>query len=406
MIHTRTPHIFASVFIIFMTTTLSLHSQSKIRVGDKIPTITITDYVANKPIDRDLSNKFIVLDFWATWCAPCLKAVPHVDSIMSKFSDRKDLYFISISDENVSKAENCLKRVHMKSIVVVDTTRNTHDKMGITGIPVTILADNNGIIRWIGTPDKLDSVTISDLLQKKSILQANKVDSSIIEKKLQQRLELQSFVKDLFEKDSLSIEKNNNPFNHIAMEFPLTEKGFQCRFMAVKLELLITRFLKISKLQFKLPDSLYSNEYQIKYFNSDFKKTASESVNNENIDRARVVLINKIIKKLGLTEKVTLKEEDVYTVETTINNKLKPVKAQNMSSSTDNIIIVTGMNIPNALNFISGESKLFFEDKTNLLDSYDLIIHNDSKERVLKDLEAYGFKLTKTKKQFKFLSFE
>ena len=67
-----------SLFAILLFTSY-LYAQEKLIVGDKAPKINITDYVLNVPKDKNLENKYIILEFWATWCAPCLNAVPHIN---------------------------------------------------------------------------------------------------------------------------------------------------------------------------------------------------------------------------------------------------------------------------------------------------------------------------------------
>ncbi len=138
---------------------LNAFSQSNITVGEKAPAIHITDWMANTPADKDLSDKFVVLEFWATWCGPCIKAVPHMNELQKKF-DSADLIFLSITDENAEKVNRTLKRVDFQSAVVSDQTRQTHNAFGdgeegLASLPMTVLIDNDGIVRWVGLPDQL-----------------------------------------------------------------------------------------------------------------------------------------------------------------------------------------------------------------------------------------------------------
>ena len=60
-------------------------AQKDIAVGERAPELVITDYIQNVPLDKSVRNKYILLEFWATWCAPCLGAVPHLNELQDKY---------------------------------------------------------------------------------------------------------------------------------------------------------------------------------------------------------------------------------------------------------------------------------------------------------------------------------
>lgn len=88
--------------------------SAQVRTGQPAPGIHVGEWVFNAPSDPSTKRKFVVLEFWATWCAPCIKAVPHLNDLHAKFADRKDLYFISISDEEPGKIRRTLQKVDMR----------------------------------------------------------------------------------------------------------------------------------------------------------------------------------------------------------------------------------------------------------------------------------------------------
>lgn len=143
-------------FILIATAAIA---QSNINLDEKAPAINITDWVLNKPDDIALSGKYIVLEFWATWCGPCIAAVPHMNELQSKVND-PDLMFISMTDESVAKIKRTLEKIDFKSAVVTDLTKQTHvnygdGKEGLEAYPMTVLIDNQGIVKWIGEPKQL-----------------------------------------------------------------------------------------------------------------------------------------------------------------------------------------------------------------------------------------------------------
>ena len=62
-----------------------IKAQKKL-IGDKIEKIEFTDYLKNEPKNKDFENKFKIIEFWATWCKPCLEAVPHLNELKSEFN--------------------------------------------------------------------------------------------------------------------------------------------------------------------------------------------------------------------------------------------------------------------------------------------------------------------------------
>ena len=95
-------------------------SQNELVVGKMAPNINITDYIFNTPSDKNFKNKFILLEFWATWCGPCLEEVPSLNKLQEKFKSKKDFVFISITNEKPDKVLRTLKRIPFNSIVVSD----------------------------------------------------------------------------------------------------------------------------------------------------------------------------------------------------------------------------------------------------------------------------------------------
>lgn len=145
-------------------------ANGRVRLNSKA-NFKFTDWIANIPEDKNLEGKFIVLEFWASWCKPCLEQVSHLNELQSKFND-KNLYFISMTDEKPDVVKSILKRVHFESIVVSDQRKiNTFWNGGIKKLilPFTILIDDEGYIKWIGTPSLLREKDIQDLMTKKII---------------------------------------------------------------------------------------------------------------------------------------------------------------------------------------------------------------------------------------------
>src|SRR4051794_18336148 len=67
-----------------------------------------------------LKGKIVVVEFWATWCAPCIASIPHLNELAERFKD-KEVVFISLTDEPRTTVEPFLKRKPIKGWVALDT---------------------------------------------------------------------------------------------------------------------------------------------------------------------------------------------------------------------------------------------------------------------------------------------
>src|SRR3990172_4728840 len=133
-------------------------------IGSPAPRIAIAEFITGDATSATPKGKNIVLEFWATWCAPCIGAIPHLNELSEKFSDR-NVAFLSISAEDRSVVSKFLKNHAMKSYVVLDSLRATHKAYGIEGIPQTFLIDSKGVLRWHGNPTTLTEEALSAFLE-------------------------------------------------------------------------------------------------------------------------------------------------------------------------------------------------------------------------------------------------
>jgi thiol-disulfide isomerase/thioredoxin len=122
-------------------------------------------------VETNKVPKIIVLEFWATWCAPCVAAIPHINSLSDKYKD--NVTFISITDEKPCKIEEFLKRKEMKTTVVTDTTRSTLINFKINSLPSTMIINTSGILVWSGNPTWLNDSILSAVIDGKVLFPKN-----------------------------------------------------------------------------------------------------------------------------------------------------------------------------------------------------------------------------------------
>lgn len=162
------------IFLLFASATVAAQKdlfapQLKL-VNTITDSIQFTDYLLNEPADKNFNNKFKVLEFWATWCRPCLKAVPHLNKMKQKF-EGQNVVFLSVTNERPAKAQEAFKKNKFETIVVSDTTRSIQRRLlvemdGLMPIPRTVLINDENRIVWYGSPEKLTPALIEQFLRK------------------------------------------------------------------------------------------------------------------------------------------------------------------------------------------------------------------------------------------------
>ena len=105
----------------------------------------------------DFKGKLVILNFWATWCAPCKEEMPSLDDLQSnsKLSNLK-IFPINIGQEDISKSEFFFKELNIKNLnIYFDAPITLAKKFSLRGVPTTILFNKKGeeFARIIGSID-------------------------------------------------------------------------------------------------------------------------------------------------------------------------------------------------------------------------------------------------------------
>ncbi|MGO8934119.1 MAG: redoxin domain-containing protein [Terracidiphilus sp.] len=106
-----------------------------------------------------LKGKVVVLEFWATWCSPCVASLPHLNQLVESLDPAK-FQFISIDDEDPKAVETFLARKKTSGWVGTDTSGGVFAWYGVTSRPTTVIVDGNGKIAAV---TEIDAVSASDL---------------------------------------------------------------------------------------------------------------------------------------------------------------------------------------------------------------------------------------------------
>ena len=106
----------------------------------------------------DLKGKVAVVNFWATWCGPCVAEMPHFQKVVDRYKKQSDVVFLAISiDEDKPVVRPFLEKNRYTIPVAYDD--NAAKAFNVDGVPTTFIVDRNGVIQFsdfgFGGDDKL-----------------------------------------------------------------------------------------------------------------------------------------------------------------------------------------------------------------------------------------------------------
>ena len=136
------------------------------------PDLELQDLQGNKRKLSDFRGRMVVLNFWATWCEPCITEWPDLDKLGQRLAGREDVVVLAVSvDESTELVAQFLKQMSLEATevqVLWDPTKNSYKTFGSTKLPDTYFVDVEGNVtsafvnarRW-GRPEAFRCVDAS-----------------------------------------------------------------------------------------------------------------------------------------------------------------------------------------------------------------------------------------------------
>ncbi len=179
----------ASFFLICSLLLLVAHrvpavAEQELSIGSVAPSLDIEHWLQDgdgffKPVTKFQPGKVYVIEFWATWCGPCIMSMPHLAETQTKYRGR-GVQIISISDETLDEVESLMSQEHPQAgkgkgapkagktfaditsayCLTTDPDRSVHESYmeaaNQNGIPTSFIVGKTGKIEWIGHPMEMD----------------------------------------------------------------------------------------------------------------------------------------------------------------------------------------------------------------------------------------------------------
>lgn len=150
-------------------------SAEDLGIGSKAPALNIEHWVQDgngffKPVTEFEKDKVYVVEFWATWCGPCIQSMPHLADLQNKYRGN-GVQIISVSDESLDEVKDLLGKknedvgktfaeVTAAYSLTTDPDRSVYkDYMTAAkqqGIPTAFVVGKTGLVEWIGHPMEMD----------------------------------------------------------------------------------------------------------------------------------------------------------------------------------------------------------------------------------------------------------
>lgn len=138
-------------------------------VGKPAPALAVGEWLgeAPPPIEQ-LKGKIVLIDFWATWCGPCIRAFPHTNEVARAYKER-GVVVLGVCDSNMRSGktmESVAKQAKLEFPTAQDQSGATARAFGVRWWPFYVLIDRQGVVRTAGLRPNTVELALDELLKE------------------------------------------------------------------------------------------------------------------------------------------------------------------------------------------------------------------------------------------------
>ena len=131
-----------------------------VKLGAKLPEFD-AEYLDAAP---DASAKLLLIDFWATWCAPCRDEFPHLNKLFGAYS-AQGLAVLGLTQEPAQVAKDFMRKVDIQYPVGAGGIKPLQKQLGIKALPYAALVNRSQVIVWRGQASSLSGEQVAERLR-------------------------------------------------------------------------------------------------------------------------------------------------------------------------------------------------------------------------------------------------
>ena len=134
------------------------------RIEEKTPEFAMTDFAGRKLDNTELQSTVTVIDFWASWCAPCKDELPIYQTLYEKYKDRVRFLAVSV-DRYKEEAEAFMKDEKFDFPVAHDEMAKVAKDFDVEGLPTIVVIGPCGRINWVhkGFKTNIESILTAQI---------------------------------------------------------------------------------------------------------------------------------------------------------------------------------------------------------------------------------------------------
>ncbi len=118
-------------------------------IGSPAPDFTLRSNSGKNLKLSEYRGQVVMINFWATWCAPCRQELPHLNRLYEQYRKAGFMLLGVNVDDNAKAAQDMTDHLRVRFPVLYDTTKQVSKRYDIDAMPMTLIVDRDGKVRYL-----------------------------------------------------------------------------------------------------------------------------------------------------------------------------------------------------------------------------------------------------------------